>query len=323
MLRLSMWVQLSCLLLGLMVVPATYASGSCDPDHGDCVKVGELNFSIALGYGLRSNPVIDSDDIPIYILPSLSYYGERFFINNRLIGYSLFENDTHLFNVVGTMSFDQVYFDRWNVGNFVLESDHHALVGGSESPILDDDSLGSIANNEFVGPIEGDPRESESGPREDATAVSLDPSALSDRNTAVYAGFEYAYFLDRWAFNIQGLQDVIGAHDGKELRIAVTWPYSGPAFSLDLSAGFVWQSEKVVNHYYGISEEDAPDPHFIYEADAEIVTVLRADWKKPINDHWHLQISIHHRMFGSEITDSPLVEENASTTVFMGGVYHF
>jgi outer membrane scaffolding protein for murein synthesis (MipA/OmpV family) len=84
---------------------------SCD---ADCVAVGEWQFSVGLGAGVRLNPLVDGDDTPLIVLPEVSYYGNRFFLRNLEFGFSLLETERHQLNVVATPSYDQMYFNRWD-----------------------------------------------------------------------------------------------------------------------------------------------------------------------------------------------------------------
>src|SRR5690242_12944595 len=66
----------------LATVPAMSAFAQEDDCQGpseDCVAVGGWSFSISLGAGVRTNPVVNEPKIPLVIIPQFSYYGKRFF----------------------------------------------------------------------------------------------------------------------------------------------------------------------------------------------------------------------------------------------------
>src|SRR4051812_20805632 len=65
-------------------------------------------LSLALGAGVRTNPVMNNDNMPLIVIPKISYQGERFFIQNLDIGYSFFEDDDQQINLLLTPSYDQV-----------------------------------------------------------------------------------------------------------------------------------------------------------------------------------------------------------------------
>src|SRR5690606_4292401 len=106
------------LLLGFAA--GVSASAECTEAATDCVEVGKWQISVAVGAGVRTNPVLERKDIPLVVLPEVSYTGERFFIQNLDFGFILLENETHRLNIFATPSYDQVFFHRWSPNNFVM-----------------------------------------------------------------------------------------------------------------------------------------------------------------------------------------------------------
>ncbi len=52
----------------------------------------QWQLSLGLGAGVRTNPVMDNDDIPLVVIPQVSYQGERFFYSKfRLWLYAISE----------------------------------------------------------------------------------------------------------------------------------------------------------------------------------------------------------------------------------------
>lgn len=82
------------------------------------MEVGDWRVNVGLGLGMRSNPLHGGEDIPLVLLPEVSYYGERFFLKNLEMGFTLFEDDRHQFSMLATPGYDQMYFNRWDPFNF-------------------------------------------------------------------------------------------------------------------------------------------------------------------------------------------------------------
>jgi outer membrane protein len=74
----------------------------------------EWRFGIALGYGLRSNPLIQSEDIPIIVDLDIAWFGERFFFDNGDLGLTLTDNDRLTLNLVARLNSDRVFFGKTN-----------------------------------------------------------------------------------------------------------------------------------------------------------------------------------------------------------------
>ncbi len=271
--------------------------------------MGEWEFSIALGLGVRTNPIFSSDDIPIYLIPGVSYYGERFFVNDTSLGYTLFEDESHTLSLISTLSFDQVYFDRWNIRNFTL---------GNEGISIDNSPVAAPDDDELDGAGGGDA----DGERNDDEII-FDIDQIDSRNMALLAGVEYYYYSESWFYNVQGLQDISSVHNGNEYRFSATYPFQHETNLFEFTVGAVWQDESIVDYYYGLDENEVPDERLIYQASSTLSPILKFDYKRRINTHWSLYFFLHNKWFGEEIVDSPLVDKKTSTTVFFGGVYHF
>ena len=66
----------------------------------------------ALGYGIRSNPLVQSDDIPIVVDLDIAWFGERWFFDNGDIGLTFADNDTLTASVIARVNSDRVFFGK-------------------------------------------------------------------------------------------------------------------------------------------------------------------------------------------------------------------
>ena len=105
-------VAVLAIVTGLSQVHAAGDEDDCKGPTDDCVAIGRWNFSVALGAGVRTNPLVNGKDIPLVVIPQFSYYGKRFFIDNLDIGFTLAERGAHTFNLIATPGYDRVYFYR-------------------------------------------------------------------------------------------------------------------------------------------------------------------------------------------------------------------
>jgi MipA family protein len=73
-------ILLATALAVLAHISPVFADDDCKSPSGECVPVGGWNFSLALGAGVRTDPVEHEGTIPLVVIPHISYYGERFFL---------------------------------------------------------------------------------------------------------------------------------------------------------------------------------------------------------------------------------------------------
>lgn len=206
--------------LALVLIGATAsAQSACRAPSADCVIVGKLEISLSLGYGERSNPIAGNSDIPLYLLPQISYYGERFFLENLEFGFTLHETGAHTFNMIAAPGYDRVFFFRDDLQNIFVSASTLSL---NEPPQV-------VPSFEVVREY-----------------------PIGNRRTTYLAGPEWLFRAGRFVGQVDALREVTGEHDGYEVRTAIATPIVQSASSLVVSAGLTWKSAKLVQYYYGV-----------------------------------------------------------------------
>jgi outer membrane protein len=71
-------------------------------------------LGVALGYGLRTNPLVQSDDIPIVVDLDISWFGDHFFFDNGDLGLTFLDNEYVTTSLVARVNSDRVFFGRTN-----------------------------------------------------------------------------------------------------------------------------------------------------------------------------------------------------------------
>ncbi|WP_039916090.1 MipA/OmpV family protein [Cellvibrio mixtus] len=283
-------------------------SYACEQGEKDCVEVGTWDISVGIGIGVRTNPVDDGDDIPLVLIPQINYNGEHFFIQNLDLGVIVWENETQQLNLMITPSYDQVFFDRWNPSNFFTES--NTLVSAGVNGGKKNDYSG------FAPEIEGGTELVSPGFKD------VNQRDLRNRRTAGLGGIEYQFSTALADFQFQYLSEFTGLYHGDEARLSVAKHWVSGKHHVIGSLGAVWQSEEVVNYYYGVTPPEA-DSRGTYVADAAISGIARIDWNYELTERWDLRFLASYRQLPDEISASPLINDNKVITVFFGGVYHF
>lgn len=195
------------------------AQAACTAPSPDCVVVGEWDLSVSVGMGERTNPIAQGSDIPLVVIPQISYYGKRFFLDNLELGFTLHEGGSHTLNLVATPGYDRVFFLRDDPQNYFV-------VG--------------------VGGAVGAPTES--------AQQAIDRS----RSTTYFVGPEWLFNVGRITGQVSALYEATGRHKGQEVRAAVAVPLVQSKTSVVASAGFTWKSAEVVDYYYGVERAYRP-----------------------------------------------------------------
>lgn len=294
---------LTAVLVSASIAGSTFA---CEPEIEDCVEVGKWKLSLGVGAGVRTNPLEATPDIPLLLIPEVSYNGERFFIQNLDFGFILWENETQQLNLFATPSYDQVYFHRWSPSNFFIDSNGFATTGKGSTDDEDLPVIDTGGDKELIAPGFED----------------VQTRQLRDRHMAGLGGLEYSFTTALVNLQLQYVTDFTGVHDGDEVRVALAKYWATGQHQISASIGAIWQSSEVINYYYGVTKPEA-DRRGTHRADAALTPVARVEWNYQLTERWDLRFLANYRQLPDEISASPLINDNKVITVFIGGVYHF
>jgi len=219
--QLSRWAARAGVLAIIAGVSQVQAAGDDDECQGpsdDCVAIGRWNISVALGAGVRTNPLLNGKDIPLVVIPQFSYYGKQFFIDNLDFGFTLAERGGNTFNLVATPGYDRVYFFRSDLQNFFIGFPNGALVPVAVSP-------GTTG------------------------AVKVPPPAP---HVTYLAGPEWTFKYGQVSGQLDLLRDATGQNSGDEIRGALGVPLLKHKGTVSANIGFTWKSAATVNYYYRV-----------------------------------------------------------------------
>lgn len=273
---------LTCLLLATALFSqGAVAQSACTAPSADCMVVGEWNIGLSLGLGQRSNPVDGNSDIPLVVIPQVSYYGKRFFLENLELGFTLHESDANTLSLIAAPGYDRVFFYRNDLQNYFVSGGAFGLVSAPQY---------NVDNRE----------------------LSESEYPMRARRTTYLVGPEWTFNYGRLIGQVDALYEVTGRHQGYEVRAALAAPLVQSEDSLTLSAGLTWKSAEVVRYYYGIER--------LYQPGSALNPFVKLAYSKPLSPRWAFNAFAHYEHLGDAIADSPIVSGHGVTTVFAGVV---
>lgn len=71
-------------------------------------------LGLALGYGERSNPLIQSSDIPVAVDVDIAWFGRRWFFDNGDLGLTISNTQAQTVSLVARVNSDRVFFGKTN-----------------------------------------------------------------------------------------------------------------------------------------------------------------------------------------------------------------
>jgi outer membrane scaffolding protein for murein synthesis (MipA/OmpV family) len=157
----------------------------------------------------------------------------------------------------------------------------------------------------------------------------LDPNrdpfyeGLEERRQSLDAGIELGLTQPWGELKLDWVADTLDRHNGQEVRASYRYRWDLGPWSISPFIAWNWQNDNLSNYYFGVSEAEATAARPAYAPG-------QAEWVSwGMNTSW--QVTDRIVLFGnvafiggsSEITDSPLVEEDSYSSVFVGGTYMF
>ena len=281
-------------------------ANDCEQITDNCVAIGEWKFSLAVGAGVYTNPLHGGDDIPLVLIPQISYYGEKIFFENNTLGYSFFENDQMVVSAITQLNHEKAYFTRWHPQNILIES---VTSGDVATP----------------SPSEGDPDGDELNPPEQDIEVNI--KDVSNKRWAIDAGIQFNWFITQTTdLQVQILHDVNNVYNGFNGQIELTriikiepLPNTVMSFSLGTNVN----SKNLVDYYYGISQTTEAGVDLDYQGKSSITPYFRLVLRHQISERWQAKLNIKRVFLDDAMTDSPLVKDDYINTIFAGVSYDF
>jgi len=266
-------------------------SQECFQEDTQCVEEGQWNFAVSFGLGLRTNPLSKSSNIPLLILPEISYYQGNFFIENLDFGYRLMDTNDASVTLIATPSYDSVFFNRWDPGNLLVNL---SSFGGVSSPTFD-------------------------GTEQDIT-TQINSDELNNRKFSYLGGFEYNMKFDDNLLQLTALTDLTNTHSGKEIRFA--WAHSFNSI-VSSTLGLTWKDKKLSNYYYGVEPDEIIDDRGAYDAGASVSPFVRITLNNPTSDNNSWRLSLEYQKLGKQIARSPILEDDYVVTFYVGKRFGF
>ncbi|GIU47689.1 MipA/OmpV family protein [Shewanella sp. KT0246] len=282
----------------VLILPITpvMADEPCQ-ENGDCVVVGEWDISIAFGYGNKTNPITDYDDIPLYVIPSIAYYGESWFFDNFNFGYTLTEQESFTINLATSYSDERAFFYRWDPSNIFLPQ------SANVDAHTDLPTIGGFGIQDVSQPIV--------------------LNELESRNFTVYGGAELFWYGRFGVLKLAAAHDLLNVHNGQEVNVSWNYSLAISDWRFDFTLKSEWKSSEVIDYYYGVRASENAYWSEEYQPDSGWSSAVELTTRYSLSARWDLLIAARYTQLADEIIDSPIINEDYSSSYFVGAAYRF
>jgi len=273
-----------------------FCAAECEQVSDSCAEVGEWKFSLAVGAGVYTNPLHGGDNIPLVLIPKISYYGEKVFFENNTLGYSFFENEHIVISAITQLNHQKAYFTRWHPQNVFIES----VSSGITTDI-------SFSEENQKSPV--------------------NVQDVSNRRWAIDAGAQINWFIDQSTdVQVQVLHDINNVYNGFNGQFQLTQMMGFkqlPDTAMSLSLGANINNKNLVDYYYGISQENDFNLEQNYQGKLSVNPYFRLVLMHQLSAQWSASFHLKRIFLDENTIDSPLVKDNHIDTIFAGVTYDF
>ncbi|MCK5828808.1 MAG: MipA/OmpV family protein [Methylococcales bacterium] len=254
-------------------------------------------LGLAAGYGVRTNPLINSDDIPMYVVLNIAWFGDYFFFDNGDLGLAIHETEKLSISLIAHINNEREAFEWLNNSQLGIQFAHGIAETSPPSSSLSD--IGSFDLEE------------------------LNSIEVPKRSLAVDGGLELIIADDWGDFQLQVLTDISNTHNGVEVWASYAYPWKYQNLKIIPSIGINWKSSHLLDYYYGIRDSEADLFRPAYKASSGFNSFARLSISYHINDNWGITGVAEYEALSRSIRRSPIVDQEGITTLFIGLMYNF
>lgn len=184
------------------------------------------------------------------------------------------------------------------------------IVGGYWLYSFDGFSVGPVIRPRFEGYEEDD---------------SSELRGMDDRDWSIDGGLGLSWMTDVGLFGVTFVTDMLGRHNGQELDLSYTILFQWGGFDFVPSLGVRWKSENLVDYYYGVNDDeirfDGAVSRASYDGNDAVNPYLQLAVRRKLSDRWSLLGAVQYEWLDSEITDSPIVDDDYEASFLLGILY--
>jgi outer membrane protein len=155
--------------------------------------------------------LVHGQDLPLVVVPQISYYSKRFYIDNLDVGFSAVDGESNSLSLIASPGYDRIFFYRSDLQNIFV-------------------NVGAAPPGTPPPPV---------------------PFPSRSRSITYLAGPEWTFNCHGVIGQFDVLREITGHNHGEEVRTAIEFPVKRSTGAFSATIGLTWQSAAIVNYYYG------------------------------------------------------------------------
>lgn len=148
-------------------------------------------------------------------------------------------------------------------------------------------------------------------------------SGMEERKGGIWIGPSLNWKGPFATLSAEVLTDVSGHSQGQQAHVSVGKQFRFGRFGLGPQFAIHWQSDKLVDYYYGVRDSEARVGRAGYQGRATVNVDASLKFNYTLARQQTLNAELGFRHYGRAITDSPLVDKYNTPIVRIGYLYMF
>ncbi|BDX08338.1 MipA/OmpV family protein [Planctobacterium marinum] len=270
-----------------------------------CLEKGQLEIAVGLGAGVRTNPLYQTDNTPLVVIPDIAWYGENWYLDNTEIGYQWIQQETFAAEGFVTLNGEYGYFRSSHFSNFVLD-------GSSISSGFESGTAPGLA-----------PNDEDDNQQDIFLNIQVSPENVAKRKLGIDAGIRLHWYQGDNEWTLSAAHDINDVYQGGSLSANYRRFMELGEWRVIANLRATWKSAALLDYYYGIDARDTFDATLHYTAGSAWFTQVGLSANRKITENWRWLLHISYNHLPSAMSDSPLVDKNYTITTFAGVTYRF
>lgn len=146
----------------------------------------------------------------------------------------------------------------------------------------------------------------------------IDRNDLDDRDRSIDAGLALTWKGAAGQLRLEGKSDIAGASEGQEYSFDYSYAWQWGQFRIEPGLGATYLSSKVADYYYGIHPQEVQRGVPDYRPGGALIPEVGIGVARPIGRRWLLMVRAQYQRLPGKISDSPLVDGNHGSSLFVG-----
>jgi len=139
---------------------------------------------------------------------------------------------------------------------------------------------------------------------------------MDERKSSLDLGFGIEYARDDWKLELSSLHDALGRSNGSELSAGLSKVFRSGSFFIEPGIGLSYLDSDYVDYYYGVKSSEVTSFRPRYKGNDAVnknlgITVTTAAFFDGL-----ARFGFEHTWYDSDISDSPLTDEDTSLSFF-------